>query len=71
MEPTTEAGELVYSYGLQLEPGPSPSAPDNDLRQLILEDGRQLHSRNADNAPWRKYYEPWEPGADGLTPVVS
>jgi hypothetical protein len=71
MEPTTEAGELVYSYGLQLEPGPSPSATASDLRQFILKDGRQQHDRNADNALWRKYYEPWETGEDGLTPVAS
>jgi hypothetical protein len=70
MRPTNEAGELVYSYSLQLEPGPPQYAPANDLRKLIVGDRKQLLGWNADNKSWRKYYEPWEPREDGLAPVA-
>jgi hypothetical protein len=61
MEPTSEAGQLVRSYSIELESNLATTIPDNDLRRIFVENERRLQVEEQENAIWRSYYEPWSP----------
>jgi hypothetical protein len=61
MEPTSEVGQLVRSYSIELESNLATTIPDNDLRRIFVENERRLQVEEQENAIWRSYYEPWSP----------
>ena len=61
MEPTSEAGQLVRSYSIELESNLATTIPDNDLRRIFVENEGRLQVEEQENAIWRSYYEPWSP----------
>ena len=61
MEPTSEAGQLVRSYSIELESNLATTIPDNDLCRIFVENERRLQVEEQENAIWRSYYEPSSP----------
>jgi hypothetical protein len=61
MESSSEAGQLVRSYSIELENNIPSSVPANDLRRVFTQNERRLRREEEENASWRKFYEPWEP----------
>ncbi|KAE9365611.1 hypothetical protein N431DRAFT_519116 [Stipitochalara longipes BDJ] len=62
MESTSEAGQLVRSYSIELESNLPATVPDNDLRRIFIENERRIQVEEQESAIWRSYYEPWSPG---------
>ena len=61
MQSTAEPGQLVRTYSIELENNLPSTVPATDLRRVFIENERRLHREEEENAPLRKYYEPWEP----------
>jgi hypothetical protein len=61
MSSASEAVELVRSYSLELENTIPSDTPPHDVRRVFVEQERRLRTQEAEDAPWRSYYEPWVP----------
>lgn len=61
MDSSSEPGQLVRTYSIELENNLPPNIPANDLRRVFIENERRIGREEEESASWRKYYEPWDP----------